>query len=85
MIMNNHKTRMAICALLLVSTSAWSDFNLELTDDAWINANSPTSNFGTGADVFVHNWGPKYGLVRFDASVIATSRRRRRCRWRFVP
>jgi len=69
--MNNHKTRMAICALLLVSTSAWSDFNLELTDDAWVNANSPTSNFGTGADVFVHNWGPKYGLVRFDASVIA--------------
>jgi len=69
--MKNLKAKIGIWLLLLFSTGAWCDFNLALTDDAWINANNPTSSFGAASDIFVHNWGPKYGLVRFDASVIA--------------
>ena len=42
-----------------------------MTDDAWINANDPDANFGFSSTIFVHNYGPKYGLLRFDASEVA--------------
>jgi hypothetical protein len=47
------------------------EFQLPLTDDAWINGNSPTTNFGIGTSLTVHNYGPKFSLVRFDAAILA--------------
>jgi hypothetical protein len=44
---------------------------LPLTDDAWINGNFPTKNFGIATTLSVHNYGPKFSLVRFDAATIA--------------
>jgi len=70
--MKTVKSLIAAGLFALLSAAAWADTTeLTLTDDAWINANGPTTNFGTASDIFVHNWGPKYGLVRFDAAAIA--------------
>jgi len=70
--MKTIKSVFAAALLAMLSAAAWAGTTeLTLTDDAWINANSPTTNFGTASDMFVHNWGPKYGLVRFDAAAIA--------------
>jgi len=70
--MNSIRKAVFCLALCLLSAPAWADtVSLPLTDDAWINANSPSGNFGTVESIFVHNWGPKYGLVRFDAASIA--------------
>src|SRR5262249_1588101 len=45
--------------------------SLPLTADSWINGNQPTVNFGTSTALAVHNYGPKFTLVRFDAATIA--------------
>jgi hypothetical protein len=42
-----------------------------LTDDAYIHGLRPTSAYGTRDDIFVTSYGPKQGLVRFDAASIA--------------
>jgi hypothetical protein len=47
------------------------ELDLPLTDDAWINGNFPTKNFGIATTLSVHNYGPKFSLVRFDAATIA--------------
>ena len=47
------------------------EFELPLTDDAWINGNLPTTNFGIATTLTVHNYGPKFSLLRFDAATIA--------------
>jgi hypothetical protein len=47
------------------------EFELPLTDDAWINGNAPTTNFGMATTLTVHNYGPKFSLIRFDAAAIA--------------
>jgi hypothetical protein len=47
------------------------ELQLPLTDDAWINGNLPTTNFGMATTLTVHNYGPKFSLVRFDAAAIA--------------
>jgi len=41
---------------------------LSATQDSYVNDTQPTTNFGTRADVLVHNYGPKSGLVQFDIS-----------------
>ena len=57
--------------LVLFSAAAWAETtSLPLTDDVRINANKPTSNFGS-YDMLVHDYGPKYSLVRFDAASIS--------------
>jgi len=61
----------AISLLLLGVTDQAETISLPLTDDAWINANSPETNRGLVENIFVHNYGPKYGLVRFDTASVA--------------
>ena len=56
---------------VLVTNASSAASSLPLTDDAWINGNRPGSNFGLETEIFVHNYGPKYGLVRFDAGEVA--------------
>jgi len=48
---------------------------LPLTDDAHISDDVSVwlfadTNFGSAPDLFVHNYGPRYALVRFDAASI---------------
>lgn len=70
--MNTIRRAVLCLALGLLAVPVWADTtSLPLTDDAWINANSPSNNFGASDDIFVHNWGPKHGLVRFDTAPIA--------------
>ena len=47
--------------------------SLPLTDDSFINGLEPTRNFGINEAIQVHTYGPKFSLVRFDASTIAGS------------
>ena len=65
--------RTAILGGLLLSASfAWAGtINLPLTDDAFIKGNDPDTNLGDRVNLYVHNYGPKYTLVRFDAASIA--------------
>ena len=66
------QTILAAITLLLIGAHGWADTNsLPLTDDAHINGNAPDLNVGANADLFVHNYGPKHTLVRFDAASIA--------------
>jgi hypothetical protein len=70
--MNSMPKAVLWLSLGLLTSPAWADTtSLPLTDDAWINANNPGTNFGLDADIFVHSWGPKEGLVRFDAATIS--------------
>jgi len=58
--------------LLLFGAQAWADtVSLPLTDDAFILGTRPTANYGAWDDIFVTSYGPKQGLVRFDAASIA--------------
>lgn len=67
-----HKALMAVAVLCGLCLDARAEeFELPLTDDAWINGNAPTTNFGMATALTVHNYGPKFGLVRFDAAAIA--------------
>jgi len=63
-------TLVAVLCGLSLSVQA-EEFKLPLTDDAWINGLSPTTNRGTATTLTVHNYGPKFSLVRFDAAMIA--------------
>jgi len=66
------QTGLATIALLLFCSSGWTDtVSLPLTDDAYIHGLRPTSNYGTQDVIFVTSYGPKQGLVRFDAASIA--------------
>ena len=69
--------RRYMLALLLLNAVGWAETtSLPLTDDAqiandvppWLNANI---NYGDRPQMRVHNWGPFYSLVRFDASAIS--------------
>lgn len=53
------------------STARANSVYLPLTDDAYINGNSPNADFGARGVLFVHDYGPKQSLVRFDASSVA--------------
>lgn len=55
----------------LSSAGLAADLQLPLTADATINGNDPNKNFGAATALTVHNYGPKFSLVRFDASTIA--------------
>ncbi len=57
-------------SVLCMSVRA-AELELPLTDDAWINGNAATTNYGAATTLNVHNYGPKFSLVRFDASTIA--------------
>jgi len=66
------KSGLAAASLLLFCASGWADtISLPLTDDAFILGVRPTTNYGTWDDIFVTSYGPKQGLVRFDAASIA--------------
>jgi hypothetical protein len=71
--MNTRHKALAVVAVLsgLCLGARAEEFELPLTDDAWINGNAPTSSFGTATTLTVHNYGPKFGLVRVDAATIA--------------
>lgn len=43
---------------------------LPLTDDTYINQLAPSRNYGDGDTLFVHNWAPTDGLLKFDSSSI---------------
>ena len=61
-----------LAGIVLCIPTAWADtVELPLTDDAFVNGTKPDVNTGTWANIVVHNFGPKYGLVRFDAASIA--------------
>lgn len=63
---------LAAITLLLVFGHGWADtFSLPLTDDAFINQNLPDLNLGADENLFIHEYGPKYALVSFDAASIA--------------
>jgi hypothetical protein len=69
--MRSYRTGFLAVIVLCVS-AVWADtVELPLTDDAYINANKPDLNTGTWEWIVVHRYGPKYGLVRFDAASIA--------------
>jgi hypothetical protein len=58
--------------LLLLSAHVWAEtVSLPLTDDTFILGIRPTANYGAWDDIFVTSYGPKQGLVRFDAASIA--------------
>ncbi|HEX7079547.1 MAG TPA: DNRLRE domain-containing protein [Gammaproteobacteria bacterium] len=59
----------ALC-LCAVSSPA-QDVALPLTGDAYVNALQPSRNYGADTRIVVHNYGPKEGLVQFDAATIA--------------
>ena len=63
--------RAIVVLLLFVSVAHAQGQQLPLTDDAWINGNSPSATFGDGNELFIHNFGPKSALVRFDAATLA--------------
>jgi hypothetical protein len=66
------KAGLLATSLLLICTNSGADtVSLPLTDDAYINRNNPNLNLGADENMFVHYWGGKYGLVRFDAASIA--------------
>ena len=61
-----------LAGIVLCASAAWSEtVELPLTDDAYINGIKPDVKSGTWANIVVHRYGPKYGLVRFDAASIA--------------
>jgi hypothetical protein len=61
-----------LAGIVLCAPAGWSGaVELPLTDDAFINGIKPDRNTGTWERIVVHNYGPKYGLVRFDAASIA--------------
>jgi hypothetical protein len=62
---------LAVSFLLLWTHCGADTVELPLTDDAYINANKPDLNTGTREWIVVHKYGPKYGLVRFNAASIA--------------
>lgn len=65
-------TGLAAALLLMFCVSGWADtISLTLTDDAYIHGLRPTSVYGLQDDFFVTSYGPKQGLVRFDAASIA--------------
>jgi hypothetical protein len=69
--MRPYRSVIIVPLLVLFSAAAWAEtISLPLTDDVRINANKPTSNFGS-YDMLVHDYGPKYSLVRFDAASIS--------------
>ena len=64
-------------ALILISVTGWTQTtSLVLTDDAhiaddagdWLQAER---NYGIRPLMLVHDWGPLYALVRFDATAIS--------------
>jgi hypothetical protein len=64
----------AILAGIVACTTsvAWAEtVELPLTDDAFVNAIKPDLRTGTWERIVVHTYGPKHGLVRFDAASIA--------------
>jgi len=66
------KTALAAAALLLFCANGWADtVSLPLTDDSWTDGNYPAANMGKNENLFVHNYGPKYTFVRFDAASIS--------------
>jgi hypothetical protein len=59
--------------LLLFGAHSWADtVSLPLTDDAFVLGVRPTANYGAWDDIFVTSYGPKHGLVRFDAASLRT-------------
>jgi len=64
---------MAVSLTILYSEKALSQTTvyLPLTDDAWIKGSEPDVNHGKHRRIAVGKYGPKEGLVRFDASPIA--------------
>jgi hypothetical protein len=60
---------LAVLSTLGIGVHA-EELELPLTDDAWINGNAPTTNFGSATSLIVHNYGPKFTLLRFDAATI---------------
>ncbi|MGI9224241.1 MAG: DNRLRE domain-containing protein [Woeseiaceae bacterium] len=66
------QTGSAAMALFLCSVHGWADtVSLPLTDDAFTLGTRPTANYGAWDDIFVTSYGPKQGLIRFDAASIA--------------
>ena len=63
----------SLSLLILCSGSGWTQTTtlLPLTDDAWIKGSEPDRNTGDETRITVGKWGPKDGLVRFDAASIA--------------
>ena len=57
-----------VTLFFLSSVGVAQDVVLPVTDSAWINGNQPTSNRGQDSIVFVHDFGPKYGLFKFDTA-----------------
>jgi hypothetical protein len=64
-------------ALLLVCASSWADTELlPLTDDAFVAGDvdiwqQADNNYGADSNLFVHAYGPKQSLLRFDAASIS--------------
>ena len=73
--MHLQRSKMAAAAASLFlgafQSVAAATLQLPLTDDAWINGNQATTNYGGATALNVHNYGPKFTLVRFDAAPIA--------------
>lgn len=69
--------RISVFALILIaaSTVMADDVTLTLTDDTEIaddagSQENADRNFGSRPKIFVSTWGPRYGLIRFDAAGI---------------
>jgi hypothetical protein len=57
---------------LLLSAQVWAEtVSLPLTDDAFVIGVRPAANYGAWDDIVVTSYGPKQGLVRFDAASLA--------------
>ena len=59
-------------SLFLLSAPGWADtISLPVTDDSFIIGARPSANYGAWDDIFVTSYGPKQGLVGFDAASLA--------------
>jgi hypothetical protein len=61
-----------IAAAVSSSITRAQEAALPLTDDTFVNGNAPSASFGLTAEpLYVHSYGPKHTLLRFDAAALA--------------
>ena len=70
--MDSCKRIIVLASLLIVGINAGAEtISVPLIDDAYINANRPGQNYGSEPRITVHDYGPKEGLIRFNASALS--------------
>ena len=61
---------LAFALVAFAAQATAQSVSLPLTDDTWINGRSPGSLYGGQSSLFLHNYGPKFVLVKFDPAAL---------------